>query len=442
MRYPVVSNKARILKWTIPVALCLVGTSVSALDLFDDQDTGTKLGFNIDFVGAGFMNSDSWFGRSEEFIGKDTDDWLEFGAEPMLSFEMPLGKGKVVAQLSGVYTATWGHDASGLTVGIGDTADFTTEQANIGWQASDLFAGLENDEFSITLGRQDYRIGTGMIIADGGGDGGERGGWYIGMRKSFDDAVVARLKTDKWLLEGFHLENDPRAGGVEGNADGANFEYTFTDVVFGASYLRVDPNLPDTDSLDVLSGRIDWGGERPLHLRGEYVRQDSDEIDAAGWYAEIEYTARTVPWSPAISYRYARFDGDDPLTADDEGFREIAYGFTDYGYWYQGEIAGNYPLGNGNVMSHMLRAKAQPRESLTINLLYYRFELDEPASLDPAVTDDHFGDEIDLTFDWQATDKLYVIAVLGALFPGDAAEQWTGGDKTWLYSMLYVAYSW
>ena len=264
------------------------------------------------------------------------------------------------AQLSGVYTKTYDDDASGLTVGLDDTDSFTLEQANIGWKVTDLFEGLEKDEFSITIGRQDYTIGTGLIVNDGGGDGGERGGWYLGMRKAFEDSVIVRLNTDKWLLEGFHIENRPRGGGIKGHADGANVEYTFAGgVKLGGSYLKVDPNLPDADSLNVFSGRIDWGGERKLHLRGEYVTEQNDQIDANGWYTEISYHADTVSWSPTFSYRYAHFDGDDPGTADDEQFREIAYGFTDYGTWYQGEIAGNYPLGNANVVSHMLRREAQ-----------------------------------------------------------------------------------
>lgn len=437
------NNRKQTLQVALLAALCSLGaTPATALEIIGDEDSGTKLDFNIDFVSAGFIGSDSWFGQSEEFLGEETDDWLELGVEPKFSFETALGKGRLVAQLSGVYTRTYGDDASGLTVGLGDTGDFTAEQVNIGWKASNLFAGLEDDEFSITLGRQDYRIGNGMIIADGGGDGAERGGWYMGMRKAFDEAAIVSLKTNKLLVEGFHLQNDPRAGGIEGQADGANFEYKFTDVVLGGSYLYVDPKIPGDDSLDVFSGRFDWGGERALHLRGEYVTENSDEIDADGWYAEIEYAANTVAWSPIFSYRYAHFDGDDPLTADDEQFREIAYGFTDYGYWYQGEIAGNYPLGNGNIVSHMVRAKLQPSEKLTMNVLAYRFELDEPAALDPAVTDDHFGDEIDVALDWAATDQLYVIGVVGVLFPGDAAEQWTGGDDDWLYGMLYLTYSW
>jgi hypothetical protein len=165
------------------------------------------------------------------------------------------------------------------------------------------------------------------------------------------------------------------------------------------------------------------------------------DIRADGWYAQAAYEAKDLPWSPVFSYRYATFDGDDPDTPRNENFRGIAYGYTDYGTWFQGEITGNYPLGNGNLKSHMLRAKAQPSEKVTLNLIYYNFTLDEPSALDAGVKSDDWGDEVNLIVDWQATDKVYVIGVLGALFPGDAAEQWVGGDDTWLYSMLYASYA-
>jgi Alginate export len=437
-----VSN-SRIYRGTIAAALCsIAATAADALELLGGKSTDTKLSLNADFVSAGFMNSNSWFGRSKEFLGADTNHWLEVGFEPKLAFETPVGRGTLVAQLSGVYTRTYGDDASGLGVRLAHTEAFTLEQANIGWKVKNLFPGIGDHEFSITIGNQDYSIGTGMIVNDGGGDGGGRGGWYIGMRKAFEESVIARLKTSKWLIEGFHLNNHPRAGGIKGQADGANVEYTFADAVLAGSYLYVNPNLAGANSLNVISGRIDWGGERNLHLRGEYVKEHNAQIDSAGWYAEIVYTAKAARWSPIFSYRYAHFDGNKPGTSKDEQFREIAYGSTDYGSWYQGEIAGNYPLGNANVVSQMVRAKFKPLEKLTTSVIYYRFTLDQPSALAANVTDDHFGDEIDVTADWQATDKLYLIGVLGALRPGEAAKQWTGGTNTWLYSMLYVSYAW
>jgi hypothetical protein len=406
------------------------------------EKDATKLTFNADVVVAGFLNSNSWFGESEAFLGDDTDSWMELGFEPQLSLEAPLGKGTFYGKLSAVFTGTFGEDASGLTIGADDTHDASIEQGHIGWRMNDLFPGLTDDVFSISIGRQDYVIGTGMLIADGGGDGGDRGGWYLGMRKAFRQSAIARVASKELLAEAFYLENQPRSGGVEGDVAGANLEYRFGEAAtLGGSYFLADANVAGVDKLDVYSVRGSWQAFKDFTLSGEFAHQDSDQIDSDGWYAQAAYAAKDLPWSPTFSYRYARFDGDDPATVSNEGFRSIAYGYTDYGSWYQGEITGNYPLGNSNLISHLVRVKMQPSEKVTLNLMYYNFSLDEPSALDAGVTSDDWGDEVDFIVDWAATDKVYVIGVVGVLFPGEAAEQWVGGNDDWVYSMLYASYA-
>lgn len=403
---------------------------------------GTRLSFNADLAAAAFVNGNSWFGESEAFLGDNTDTWFELGFEPQLSLETPLGKGTFYGKLSAVFTDTFSDDASGLTIGADDTHDASIEQGHVGWRINDLFPGLTDDVFSISAGRQDYTIGTGMLIADGGGDGGNRGGWYLGMRKAFRQSAIVRVASKELLAEAFYLENQPRSGGIEGDVTGANFEYRFGEAAtLGGSYFLADANIAGVDKLDVYSVRGSWQAFKGFTLSGEFAHQDSDQIDSDGWYAQAAYEAGDLPWKPVFSYRYAHFDGDDPATSSNEGFRPLAYGYTDYGSWYQGEITGNYPLGNSNLSSHMLRAKMQPNEKVTLNLIYYNFTLDHPSALDSGVTSDDWGDEVNFIVDWQATDKVYVIGVLGALFPGQAAEQWVGGDDTWLYSMLYASYA-
>ena len=88
-----------------------------------------------------------------------------------------------------MYTTTVSDDASGSTVGLNDTDSLTLEQAHVGWRLEDVFAALDGDTLSITVGRLDYGIGTGLLVDDGGADGGERGGWYLGMRKTFAESV-------------------------------------------------------------------------------------------------------------------------------------------------------------------------------------------------------------------------------------------------------------
>jgi hypothetical protein len=409
-------------------------------ELYSNEES--RLVLNFSAMGAYFLNDDSWFGESESFLGADTDTWGEFAAEIGLGWEYTSGQSTYFAELSGLYSATGGDDASGLTIGEDDSDQANTEQAHVGWRYDDPFAGLEEDTFSFSVGRQDYLIGTGLLIADGGSDGGEDGGWYLSPRKAFQETVIAKLKSSSLVAEGFFIKNRPRRGGVQGDATGANFEYTFPGgITAGLTYMVVDARIPDADDLDVWSGRFGWNGLGGLDLGGEYVIQDSSQVDADGWYGEIGWTFDDSAWAPRISYRFADFDGDDPDTATNERFFEVAYGYTDYGYWFQGEISGDYPLYNNNLESHMFRIKATPNDALTLNLLYYDFSFNEPAALAPNVSSDDWGDEINLTADWAVTDNWYLIGVLAVLFPGDAAKQWVGGDDDWLYSMFYVSYT-
>jgi hypothetical protein len=429
-------------------ACLLATTAFGDYSVYEEGDR--KVDLELTVVGATFMNTDSWYGESENFLGGDTDDWSEFGAEPGIAFEMGLGGGTLFGAASGVYTTTSGDDASGLTLGTSDADDMTLEQGHLGWRTSDLFSGLDEDTVTVSIGRQDYSIGTGMLINDGGSDGGTRGGFYLGMRKAFQNSALVKLESTTLKAEAFRLKNNPRSGGVQGEAYGANLEYTFPiNVTLGGTYMVVDPELTDTDDLDVYDVRASWELLEGLTLSGEYALEESDQIDADGWYAQVAYSfGDEAAWTPELSYRYAQFSGDDPDTADDELFREIAYGFTDYGSWYQGEIAGNYVLLNGNTTSHMLRAKVQPLEGVTVSLIYYNFALDQAGPFgEPEVTSDDFGQEYDLTVDWEATENVYVIGVFGVLQPGDAAEEWVTdgetytGDEDWIYGMLYVSYS-
>ncbi|HUL82370.1 MAG TPA: hypothetical protein VL131_09510 [Gammaproteobacteria bacterium] len=432
----------------LAASVCVASAAVAPralaeYELYKNDGRGTKLDFTLDLAGAWYGGRNSWFGQSEAFLGANTDTWADIGAEPGLSFETRAGKGTFFGVVSAVYTSTAGDDASGLTVGLDSKSELTLEQGNVGWKAEDVFDALENDTLTITVGRQDYNIGTGLLINDGAEDGGERGGWYLAMRKAFTEAVVASVDSDKWLFEVFRLQNHPRKGGPLGEAYGANVEYKFgEETKVGTTYMEVDSNTPGTVKLDVYSARAAWRGESGFGVAAEYADESSSQIAATGYYGEVSYAATSNAWSPVFSYRYAHFSGDNPATTANEQFHEIAYGYTDWGTWYQGEITGEYALGNGNLISSLLRVKLQPRPELTLNAMLYKFTLDEPASF--GVTSDDWGDELNFTAEWQVNEHVLVIGVLGTLFPGDGAKQYVGGGSAdnWTHGMVYVSYSW
>ena len=439
-RAPVRQKRSAVLLAVAAAGLATAPRALAEKTLYRNAERATELVLNLDAIGALYQSDNAWFGESEAFLGAPVDRWAELGVEPTLSFETRAGRGSLFAALSGVYTSTVGDDAAGSTVGLADTGALTLEQAHVGWRREDVFSALDGDTLSITAGRLDYSIGTGLLVDDGSADGGDRGGWYLGMRKSFAQALVASLDSETWLFEVFQLSNQPRTGETRGEAHGANVEYRFGDSAsLGTSYLWVDMDDPLVETLDVYSARASWRGGG-LTLAAEYVDESSGQIDATGHYAQIGYVLDSRPWSPELRLRRAIFGGDDPATPLDERFREIAYGMTEWGSWYQGEITGEYALGNGNLESQLARLTLAPSEAVTFDVLYYRFALEQPASF--GATADDWGDELDFAVEWAASESVSVTGVLGVLRPGDAAEEIVGGSSDWAHAMVLVSYSW
>jgi hypothetical protein len=408
--------------------------------VYANADRGTEVVLNVDAIGAWYGSNGAWFGASEAFLGAHVDRWADLGIEPTLSLETNAGRGRLFAALSGVFASTLGDDASGSTVRLDDTSAMTLEQGHVGWRIADVFPALDGDTFSLAAGRFDYGIASGLLVDDGGADGGERGGWYLGMRKAFVQSLVASLDSETWLVEAFSLHNEPREGDTRGEARGANVEYRFDRATLGTTYLRAATDAPTSESLDAYSLRASWRAPSGFGLVAEHVDESSGTIDATGYYAEIGYVLESRPWSPQIRLRHARFSGDDPATARDERFREIAYGSTDWTSWYQGEITGEYALGNGNLESELVRLTLAPTERITVDAMYYRFALDQPASFGAASSD--WGDELNFTVDWQVDERVSVTGVLAVLWPGAGAEQIVGGSSDWIHTMLLVSYSW
>jgi hypothetical protein len=395
--------------------------------------------FTFDAQAFFATNSSAWFGGSEAVLGAEIGHWSEYGIEPGVAFRMPAGEGAAFGALSVVGTYTLGNDASGLTIGLRSPSEANVEQAYLGWRTEGVLDALEGEVLTVTLGSFDYTIGSGLLVADGGSDGAEHGGWTLGMRRAFGEALLVQLANDALTLEAFRLTNRPRAGGPQGDAIGANAAWTFAaDTTVGGTLMRVDASTL-TDAALVASLRFDRAPELGFGASAELVEQQSDQIEADGGFIKVSY-AFDAAWSPVLSYRRAVFSGDDPATAKDERFREIAYGYTDYGSWYQGEISGAYPLGNGNTRSHLVRLELAPNDALAFNVLYYRFAFDAVAGT--GLTSDDWGDELDLIVDWAWDDRLSFVGVLGVLAPGRAAEQLTGGDDDWVLGALYASFTW
>jgi hypothetical protein len=427
----------------IAAAVAAVGATPAAAQtkIYDSDDVTLEVA--ADAAAVVFTQNNPWFGEPEANIGADTDSWAELAFEPQLYLTVRnVFGGELSAGVSTVTTKTYGESADGLAVGFDDPGATTLEKLYVGWK-TDIGP---DDTIEIIGGDFDYQIGTGFLIKDGGRDGGDRGGFYLGARSASRGSALLRVKTGDLLLEGFYLGNNPGRSGVRAHVVGANVEYELAEVVsLGATYIKVahfdDPVTAGTaEDLRTYDFRGSAKVTDQLTLSGEYAAQTgADFYDGKGWYLQGDYGFDSLPLKPNLTYRYAVVTGDDPATLKNEEFVPLAYGFTDYGQWYQGEITGNWIFANSNQKTHMVKGAATLTESLSLTASWLDISLDEPGQL--GVTESAFGNEFDVFIDWQATDKLFLSLAGAVLVPGEGAKQFTGGSDTWSHIMLYASVS-
>jgi hypothetical protein len=402
--------------------------------------------FDATWGSFGFGNSLYTNPKPDEPSGDLSANWFEGSVKPALAGTYTLASSsQIYGKLSGVGERTYG--ASPSLVG-GDAASFNVEDLYIGWRSGNSLKDLGENAIDVTIGRTQYKLGHGMLLWDGASEGGSRGGYWTNARKTFEFAAVGRLNTGGNKVELFYLDKDELPEfDTKTKLTGLNYEYAFSeDNTVGATYMKLSANAlaPQRDGMSVYDVRAYVApipSLKALSFEAEYAKEDNGtKIDSQAYNLQVAYQLDTA-WKPKISYRYAFFEGNDPATAANEGFDGLLTGFYDWGAWWQGEIAGEYFVSNSNLISHQLRVHAKPTESIATGLIYYDFRLDKPRALGPTVTSDEVAKEIDWYMDWTVNANFIVSFVAAVADPGTAIQQSSGRTDTFLYGMIFAAYS-
>jgi len=410
---------------------------------------GVDWTFNFDgsWGAFGFANSLYRNPKPDQPSGNLSDNWFEGSIKPALGGVYTFGNS---SQLYGKLSAVGERTYSGSpTLVGGDASSFNAEDLYVGWRSGNTVALGEN-ALDFTFGRTQYKIGHGLILWDGSAEGGSRGGYWTNARKSWKVAAIGRLKAGGSTFEAFYLEKgELPESDKHNNLAGLNYEYRIgEDTTLGATYIEwnADKNLaPQRDGLDVLNVRAytaPFPSLKGLSFEFEYVRESNgNALDSSAWNGLVAYKFNS-PWQPKISYRYAFFQGDDPTTPTrNEAFDGLSTGFSDWGAWWQGEIAGEYFLSNSNLISHQLRLHLTPNETIGTGLIFYDFRIDQPKSLGPQVTSESAAYEFDWYMDWSVTKNFVLSFVAATAQPNKAVEQLTGRTDAFYYGMVYAAYS-
>ena len=313
--------------------------------------------------------------------GTSSDNWMEGYVKGGFSgTHKTSGSQRVYGKLTGVGERT--YSAPPPLVG-GDASSFDIEDLYIGWRSGDS-SGLGENALDFVVGRTQYKLGHGMLIYDGGSEGGSRGGYWTGARKAFEFAAIGRFKAGHTTIEAFYLDRDELP---ESDSD-SKPPMARTTSIRGARTTRSAPpgrrGRPmslrrERDGMDVINLRAyltPFPSLKALSFELEYAKEDNgDLLDSTAWNALAAWQLDTA-WKPKISYRYAVFEGDDPNTDANEAFDGLLTGFYDWGAWWQGEIAGEYFASNSNLISSQLRVHAKPSEAISTGLIFYDFTLE------------------------------------------------------------------
>ena len=404
-----------------------------------------KFNFDAGLGTFGFANSLYTDVRPDP-SGDLSENWVESFAKPALSATYSLtNKSELYGAASVVGERTF--SAPPPIVGS-EASSFQVEDAYIGWR-SGTSLGLGENALDFRAGRSQYKIGQGFLLWDGGGEGGTRGGFWSNARKAWEFAGIATFQPKHHKFDLFYLDRDEVPEAQTGTRLwGANYELSLGEAnTIGASYLGFKADsLPNRDGMSVYNLRAYVAPFKrlpDLSFGAEYAREDNgSKLSSNAWMAQAAYELSKVSWKPKLSYRYAFFEGDDPTTTSkSEAWDSLLPGFYDWGTWWQGEIAGEYFLGNSNLISHEVRLHTTPSASLGAGLIGFVFQLDRPDSFATGVTSKDVGNELDAYADWKLNGNFTVSFVAAYANPGEALAQGYQRTKNFTYGMVYVAYS-
>lgn len=433
------------------IAMAILPGQVAAVELFTDERTTLNLDLG---AGAGVFHSEESYAQA--LLGPGDATWQEGFGSIGLSGSLATGSaGEVYGNLSMLTSGTWGDgDAAGYTTGDERTTD--VENAFLGWRSGKLFPALGKNGLDVSFGRQTYKIGDGFLIdgdplnfGDGldplvgvgglPGDVDRGGAYYMAPRTAFDETAVLRLGPDALRGEFFWLQSDNKAQS-DTELVGTNLTAVHDRLgTFGLTWLHglsVDDGYAEffgqtrRDGQDTFGLRYDGSaGVSDLAVAGEYVWQDngSDGAEQA-WYLGAGWSFRDTRWTPGAGARFSTFSS---------GFDPLFYGFsTNYGTWFQGEVAGNYagPFNTNTSVWHAY-ASAQPTPKMLLGLLYFHFDPRRDSQ------GEFGGDEVDLYVEWTLNDHVMLTPLFGIYRPDQEAADGgaqLGGTDTNVYLQATV----
>ncbi len=368
-------------------------------------------------------------------------------------------------------------------VGSGNVGRDVFEQGNRGLYAIEdgylgarIGEGNRDSQWDVSYGRQQYKIGSGMLIAVGAYNGFERGATTSFARRAWEEAGMIKWKRGIFSLDGFYLNpNELRSSDTNTRLAGAKTEINLdSSRSVGVAYMNVfESTLPYVGAPLVLipNGREGlntihtYNRWHPLqqdapgfYFAGDYAYQWNDRISMASnaYSGEIGNQFKALPFTPRIAYTYRLFQGDDPSTTKFEKFDPLFYEGSPV-LWATGSN-GSFSFVNSNVQSHKLSLSLNVSERDTLSFYYWHIlvdQLNSPVQFGQAgrlvvvggepqlvtgVADSHLSDDFYIENFRILSPNAFLTTGVAVSVPGDGLRELTANPTTWFGGLISFAF--
>jgi hypothetical protein len=387
---------------------------------------------------------------------------------------------------------TWGFEEN--SAGSGTVGNLSRVDLNEGYiemrNLGDLTSALEN--INVRIGRWQWFYGDHRLIGTLN---------WANQARSYDGVRVRWAKNGNWIdvfgsqIDEFDTGSDVAAGEADqtgtirrGNRDhllwGFYSHFKVTDGVVLEPYMINRFESRDRDGNEsggttgnreeryTLGARIagkkipglpgvDFKLEQVLQFGNTELATDTRDRDISAFAGAwgVGYTFSNVAWSPRIGYQFAFAEGDDnPNDNDNDTFDHLfptghaRMGYMDFHAWQ-------------NIQAHKIELSLKPTKKLLLKADLWFFEADDEKDAwygvvggsfgagntaratnkvtGRTITDDEYGQELDLVFKYKLFKNLGVVGGYSHYFVGDYIEEIRGGDDSgadWIWLQTTVKF--
>lgn len=363
--------------------------------------------------------------------------WGEFFVEPGIAGITQLGNSKI-----------YPYGAVSFLLSGRNSSDIYSDGATAFGAAERLYGGIlfpglgknQNTSIDLSAGRQFFQLNDGFLFArfSGSANAGERGSVYLNSRTTFQMTGIAKVKLNKFHLEGFFLEpqelfkdrqSDTRylGGTVQyNNNKQLDLSVSYVSIANSLSKYTTPQDPIALQGLRVINPKV-WISNianKGLFLKSELAFQSHATADmkSLGWYLGGGLTKKAWKFSPSFYYRYAYMQGDDPNTSRFERYDALLTGGL--GNWVQGL---NYRkvTGDGNLKTHRIEVKGYLKKNMELSLDYFLLRADQLSNLGslPPIAqlkDKSYGQEVTATYRYFFGTNYLFLGIITWADPGEA----------------------